>query len=76
MRRGAERKKETKRERGKKRNGARRAARMRRDAGGKTRGGCELLVFYCSSGVICGVVVLSYERRAALPSRGALHSVA
>lgn len=27
------------------------------DVGRKTRGGCELLVFYCSPGVICGVVV-------------------
>lgn len=32
------------------------------DVGRKTRGGCELLVFYCSTGVICGVVVLSFER--------------
>ena len=32
------------------------------DVGRKTRGGCELLVFYCSLGVICDVVVLSFER--------------
>lgn len=32
------------------------------DVGRKIRGGCELLVFYCSSGVICDVVVLSFER--------------
>jgi len=32
------------------------------DVGRKIRGGCELLVFYCSVDVICGVVVLSFER--------------
>lgn len=31
------------------------------DVGRKTCG-CELLVFYCSLGVICGVVVSSFER--------------
>jgi len=32
------------------------------DVSRKTRGGCELLVFYCLPDVICGVVVLSFER--------------